>query len=263
MAGPAGGRRGEDAPAVNGGCFVTGTDTGVGKTAVAAGLAAALRRRGVDAGVMKPVQTGVTPAERDAGRGDGAFLARVAGLDDPPDWVTPVCLEAPLAPSVAAALAGTEVDVEAIAAAHRRLAARHAFMVVEGAGGLAVPVAPGVLMADLAARFGLPLLIVARPGLGTVNHTVLTVAFARQRGLGVLGVVINGYDEAAGGPAERTNPGVIAALTGLPVLGLVPRDPRVDVEAGEPGGIVDAVDGHLDWERFFEQLAMHTVTERR
>ncbi len=88
------------------GCFVTGTDTGVGKTVIAGGLAGALRRRGVDAGVMKPVQTGVASAERDRGGGDGGFLMRAAGLtaragfSDPPDLVTPVCLEAPLAPSV-------------------------------------------------------------------------------------------------------------------------------------------------------------------
>lgn len=237
-----------------GGCFVTGTDTGVGKTAVAAGLAGALRRRGIDVGVMKPVQTGITPAARDRGEGDGPFLARAAGVDDPPALVSPVCLAAPLAPSVAAALEGTAVDLAAVDDAFAALAALRDFLVVEGAGGLAVPVRGGFLMADLAARLGLPLLVVARPGLGTINHTVLTVEFARRRGLAVLGVVVNGYDAATAGPAERTNPGVIAALTGLPVLAVVPRVGDLDVEGGRPGGIVAAVDRALDWEEFGARL---------
>lgn len=268
-------RRAREQAGLRGGVFVTGTDTGVGKTAVAAGLAAGLRRRGVDAGVMKPVQTGFSPAERDVGRGDGAFLARVAGVDDPPALVTPVCLPAPLAPAVAAELVGAEVDLRAIRAAFRELRSRHAFLVVEGAGGLAVPIRSGaalaegcgsapraVLMADLAALLGLPLLIVARPGLGTINHTLLTASFARARNLPVLGVVVSGYDEATAGLAERTNPRVIAELSGLPVLGVVPRVPRLDVEAGEPGGIAAAVEQGLDWDGLLARLAAVALTGR-
>lgn len=238
-----------------GGCFVTGTDTGVGKTAVAGGLAGALRRRGMDAGVMKPVQTGVTRAERAAGGGDGGFLLRAAGLSDPPDLVTPVCLEAPLAPSVAAEIEGTAVSFGMIDEAFWRLRGRHEFLVVEGAGGLAVPVTGRVLMADLALRFRLPVLVVARPGLGTINHTVLTVEFARARGLTVAGVVINGFPVGRDGVAERTNPVVIADLADVPVLGTIPHDPAVDVTGGRPGGLVELFLDFFNWESFAARCA--------
>lgn len=238
-----------------GGCFVTGTDTGVGKTAVAGALAAGLRARGLNAGVMKPVQTGVSRTERDAGGGDGGYLLRAAGLADPPDLVTPVCLEAPLAPLVAAELEGATVDLALLDAARDGLRARRDFLVVEGAGGLAVPVAPGLLMADLPRRWGLPVLVVARPGLGTINHTVLTVEFARARGLSVVGVVINGFPLDGGGDAERTNPAVIAAMTGLPVLGIIPHDPALDVARGQPGGYPALFQDHFNWEAFAARCA--------
>lgn len=248
------------------GCFVTGTDTAVGKTVVTGGLAGALRRRGVDAGVMKPVQTGVTVAERDRGGGDGGFLMRAAGLGDPagladppqladpPNLVTPVCLEAPLAPSVAARLEGAAVDLDMVRRAYARLSARHPFMLVEGAGGLAVPIRGRYLMAHLASDLGLPLLVVARAGLGTINHTVLTVEFARACGLDVVGIVVNGYPATAAGLAERSNPAAIVELTGVPVLGVIPF-----AADGKEGGIargiapqraVKLLDRHLDWERF-------------
>ncbi len=246
-----------------GGCFVTGTDTGVGKTAVAGGLAAGLRARGLNAGVMKPVQTGVPRAERDAGGGDGGFLLRAAGLADPFALVTPVCLEAPLAPLVAAQLEGTVVDLAILDAARDQLRARRDFLVVEGAGGLAVPVAEGVLMADLARRWNLPLLVVARPGLGTINHTVLTVEFARARGLSVAGVVINGFPPDGGGEAERTNPAVITGLTGLPVLGIIPFDPGVDVDRGQPGAFVELFQRYFNWEAFAARCAAQAASGRR
>src|SRR5581483_9388095 len=145
------------------GLFVTGTDTGVGKTLVTAAVGLALRERGVDVGVVKPVETG---------DGDAATLKELAEL---PEAVGRV----------------------------RELAGRHAFAVVEGAGGLLVPVGPGWTIADLALALGLPLLVVARAGLGTVNHTCLTVAHARRLGLEVHGVVLNGRaDESTEANAE-------------------------------------------------------------
>lgn len=236
------------------GWFVTGTDTGVGKTAVGGALAAALRRRGVDAGVMKPLQTGFTPAERDAGQGDGAFLARAAGVTDPPALISPVCLAAPLAPWVAAQMEGIEVDPGIVEQAFRQLAAAHDMVVVEGAGGLAVPITRELTMADLAARLGLPLLIVARAGLGTINHTVLTVAYARRKGLDITGVILNG-GRGDDDPAERTNPSAIEALTGVPVLARLPHDATVDVEGGTVGRLADHLAERLAWERLGQLAA--------
>jgi dethiobiotin synthetase len=197
--------------------FVTGTDTGVGKTVVAAGIAAALRRRGVDVGVMKPFATGVRRVS-----GDAELLRRAAGADDPVDLVNPVRLGPPLAPSVAARLTGRRVDLRAVFSAFRSLASRHECLVVEGVGGLLVPVRDRVPVAEVARRMGLPILVVTRATLGTINHTLLTVLAARARGLRVLGLVINHPAKSRRGLAERTNPEALRRETGLPVLAQIP-----------------------------------------
>lgn len=209
------------------GLFVTGTDTGVGKTTVAAGLLLALRQRGIRAGALKPAETGW---EGGGWPPDGAALAAAAGLPLPREQVVPYAFAEPLAPAVAARRAGVTIDPAVLDAAYGALASRYPLVLVEGAGGLAVPLTGELTMAGLAARWHLPLLVVARAGLGTINHTVLTVSYARQHGLRVLGVVINGYPEHPG-PAEETNPGVIAAMAGVPILGRIPSLPRPDAAA--------------------------------
>lgn len=236
------------------GIFITGTDTGVGKTVVAAALAGALRRRGVDAGVMKPFQTGAVPQTEGWFAPDAHFLASVAGVDDPTELICPTTLEAPLSPSVAAALAGRPVRVADTLPAFHELCRRHAFIIVEGAGGLAVPIEGRATMRDLAAAMGLPVLIVARPSLGTLNHTALTVEYARAGGLAVAGIVFSNFP-AEPGLAEQTNGDAVQALTGIPFLGVVPHDPAVDTEQGQAGRIVDdmAVNPLLD--RFLARLS--------
>lgn len=234
------------------GIFVTGTDTGVGKTVVAGALAAVLKADGIDVGVMKPVQTGAipddpanallavlgasTPAKLRAP--DAEYLKAVAGVDDPMRLICPSMYVTPVAPMVAADFEGRPVNVGSILSAYRDLAARHEFMVVEGAGGITVPLTEDYLMADLARAMGLPLLIVARPSLGTVNHTRLTVEYARSVGLEVVGVVINRYPTRPD-IAERTNPAMIERLCKVPVLAQLTDDSSVDVDAGRPGGTVD------------------------
>lgn len=221
------------------GLFITGTDTGVGKTVVTAALAGALRRRGLDVGVMKPVQTGAVETAGGRVAPDARFLTAAAGIEDPAELVCPVLLREPLAPSVAAEREGSEVSLQAVLDAFTALQARHRWVLVEGAGGIAVPIRGGYLMADLARGLGLPVLIVARPSLGTINHTLLTVSFARAAGLQVLGVVIGNHPPPERRSlAETTSPDVIAALAQVPVLGFVPEDASVDTDRGEPGHIV-------------------------
>ena len=169
------------------GLFVTGTDTGVGKTVVACALARALRARGIDVGVMKPIETGVGSE----GPLDAIALRAAAGECDPLADVCPQAFALAAAPEVAARAQGRAVDLAAIDAAFARLRARREFLVVEGAGGLLVPVAAQCSMAELAARLALPLVVVARAALGTINHTRLTLAAATARGLPVAGVVIS------------------------------------------------------------------------
>jgi dethiobiotin synthetase len=198
-------------PAIRG-IFITGTDTDVGKTWVAAGLTAALRPQGVKAVYFKPVQSG---CPEEGGRlvpTDAKFARTLAGLTEPLEVLSPIALRLPLAPGVAAAQAGVVVDLERIAASLRDLAERSEFFVVEGAGGLYVPlVGLDFLVLDLIRWLGLPLAVVAKSGLGTINHTVLTVKAAL---------------------AAATNPGVIEALTGVSILGKLPEVPDLTSPAG-------------------------------
>jgi dethiobiotin synthetase len=174
---------------VNGtrGVFVTGTDTGVGKTVVACALVRGLRARGVDVGVMKPIETGVGAD----GPCDALALIEASGAGDPLDDVCPQRFALPAAPTVAAAAEGRAVDLGAVRTAFHRVRARHDCVVAEGAGGLLVPAAEGLSMGDLARELRLPLLLVARAALGTINHTLLSLEVAAARGLDVLGVVIS------------------------------------------------------------------------
>ena len=211
-----------------GGIFIAGTDTEVGKTAVAAGLAAALRSRGVDVGVMKPIASGGAPSP------DALMLKAAAQVDDDLSLINPVCLTEPLAPSVAAEIDGVEIDLAAIWRAHDELKRRHDFMIVEGIGGWLVPVCEGVTAADVAVELGWPVLVVARPGLGTLNHTLLTLEAIRRRGLEVVGVVVNRFNDATATTAERTNPGQIECYGHTTVLAVVPEDDEVILR---PGGL--------------------------
>lgn len=172
---------------MSGGWFVTGTDTEVGKTVVSCAIVRELRARGIDVGVMKPAETGVTAA----GPLDAIALRNAAGVDDPLELICPQTFALPAAPTVAAEAEGREVDANAIRSAWRELASRHERMIVEGAGGLLVPIWKNTTMADLAGELELPLLIVARASLGTINHTLLSVEAAQQRGLEIAGVVIS------------------------------------------------------------------------
>jgi len=213
------------------GCFVTGTDTGVGKTVVGQALVRALRARGVDVGVLKPIETGVGAA----GPLDAMALRDAAGVSDSLDDVCPQRFALPAAPTVAAEAEGRRVDLRAVDRAFTRIAECHAFIVVEGAGGLLVPVAEGVSMGDLAARLSLPVIVVARAALGTINHTLLTLEAAAARGLDVLGVVISHADGALS-PPDRANLGALRGALGARVIGEIPP-----LEAGaEPP--LDAID---------------------
>jgi dethiobiotin synthetase len=199
------------------GFFITGTDTGVGKTLVACALARGMRARGLDVGVMKPVETGVGPD----GPADARALRGAAGVSDTLDEVCPQRFALPAAPSVAAAAEGRSVDLDRMRGAFARLAARHAWLVVEGAGGLLVPATGSASMADLARVLGLPLLVVARAALGTINHTLLTLEAAAARGLDVAGVVIS-HSGGRVSPADALNLDALRQALGAGLVGEIP-----------------------------------------
>ncbi len=203
------------------GLFITGTDTGVGKTHVACGLASALRRQGANVGVMKPAETGCFPRAGSLYPRDAVRLMRAAAVRDALDLVNPYRFSAPLAPSAAAAHEGKRIRVERIRKAFRALVRRHDWMLVEGAGGIMVPLTGRTTYLDLAGELRLPALIVARPGLGTINHTLLTVMALRAYRLPIAGIVINYARKGRPGLAERTSPAVIESLSRLPIIGTV------------------------------------------
>ena len=213
------------------GVFVTGTDTGVGKTVVGCAIAEALRRRRIDVGVMKPIETGVGPQ----GPLDAIALVEAAGSDDPLDLVCPQRFALPAAPSVAAAREGRAVDLAAIRDAFARLRERHRFLLVEGAGGLLVPIAADYSMADLAAELALPVLVVARGALGTVNHTLLTLEAIERRGLALAGVVVSHGTRPLSG-ADAENLGVLRNALGARLVGEI--EP-VSPEASVPRDAID------------------------
>jgi dethiobiotin synthetase len=201
------------------GLFVTGTDTGVGKTEVACALVSGARAAGLDVGAMKPAESGLAPGQP----GDAERLRQAAGGGDPIELVCPYRFGPPLAPAVAARLAGVEISLPRILEAARTLAARHAALVVEGAGGLLVPLTASQTYADLAVALGLPVLVVARAGLGTVNHTALTLEALRARGLSVRGVILNRSGPEGDDPSVAHNAAEIERLTGAPVLDTLPH----------------------------------------
>jgi dethiobiotin synthetase len=199
------------------GLFITGTDTGVGKTFVACALAVALRRAGRRVAVMKPVETGV---DRDP---DDALRLRAAAGDPAPlEDICPYRLRAPLAPAVAARRESVVLDLERILALARRRATEADVFLVEGAGGLLVPLDARTTFAELALGLDLPLLIVAANRLGAINHCALTARAAVAAGLAVRGFVLS-QANAAPDASTTENAEMIGALTGLPCLATLPH----------------------------------------
>ena len=222
------------------GIFITGTDTGVGKTLVAVGIAASLRESGIDVGVMKPIETGFRLSSSDA-----AFLKRAAGVSDSLESISPYRLKHPLSPFAAAQFEKVSIRIEKIKRAYQRLSKEHQAIVVEGAGGLLVPITRKTTMADLAIRLKLPLLIVSRTGLGTLNHTLLTVEGARRRGIRVVGVIFNHLVQKMGS-AERTNPSIIRYFIDAPILGEIPYASFLKNKVRNDERIKEWVASHVD-----------------
>lgn len=225
------------------GIFITGTDTNIGKTVIAAGLAGALKNKGYSVGVMKPVQSGAVIENGKLYSPDIEFMKKVIELNDEMELLCPYLLKEAMAPGTAAKIEGKNIDFGIIKDAFHELEKRHDIVIVEGAGGIAVPVNNRFLIADLIKYMDIPAIIVARAGLGTINHTFLTIEYAKRSGIRIIGVIINDY---RGGLVEEKNPGIITGLTGIPILGIIPHDPEVCSERGVPGNIVSLVENNMD-----------------
>jgi dethiobiotin synthetase len=202
---------------MNKGIFITGTDTGVGKTVVACGIARFLKARGVKVGVMKPVSSG---SQDDAKR-----LVRAAEVDDDITLVNPQFFKAPLAPTVAAAFERRELHLEKVYSAFWTLSQKYDVMVVEGIGGVKVPLGEFTYVADMIESLRLPALVVSRAGLGTLNHTLLTLDALEKDKIPTLGVLFNGGKGTT--LAEKTNPEALQEHTTVQVMGHLKWNPRL------------------------------------
>lgn len=228
--------------------FITGTDTGIGKTTVTCALAAALAERGVRVGVMKPVETG---CEVDSGgnrvAADAIRLKYFSGCAEPLERVCPVRLRDPLAPSIAARREGREIDVDALHSHLESMTSAHDVTLVEGAGGLLVPIRDGVTFADLARDWNLPLLVVVGNRLGALNHAQLTIRCAAQENLSVAGYVVNSLAEQLD-VAAQTNVDLLEELIGAS-LGVFPWVGRIDCSPEHRKRLAQAAERSLDVSR--------------
>lgn len=233
------------------GLFVTGTDTGVGKTLITGGISAVLRQQGLKVGVFKPIASGC----RNDGiliSDDTEFLALCAEAEYSLSVITPVTYKTPAAPITCVQIEGRGIDYEEIVAAYTYLCDHCDVVLVEGIGGVMVPLDAEHTVLDLAVEFNLPTVVVARPNLGTINHSLLTIEAVRNAGLPVAGLVISGYNAFEADIAEETSPEVICNFSGTNLLSIVPYDEESSVEKGCLGeGTVETL-SFCDWQALCE-----------
>jgi dethiobiotin synthetase len=244
------------------GLFVTATDTEVGKTVITSAIALALRRQnpGLQLGISKPFASGCRREREGLVNADAEALAHFADCRMPLDTINPIRFKAPLAPAVAAEQTGEAIDWPKLTESLHRLDEAHDALLIEGVGGLLVPLDPadpGCTVLTLMRAIGYPAVVVARPGLGTLNHTTMTVRLLREAGVSVAGIVINGYDpnvSEAEDPALPTNRQWLRRLTDVPVLAVVPRV-KADQCQPEKGLLSEDIVGAVAMQRWQGLLA--------
>ena len=194
------------------GIFITATDTEVGKTLIAAGLVNFFRNQGINAGYMKPISCGQD--------NDAVFVKKLLKLKDPLSLINPISLPYPLSPLAAAKKAKRKIDLKKITKAYKTLTQKYDLVIVEGVGGALVPITEKIMVADLIKQLTIPTIIVARAGLGTLNHTLLTVEALKRRKITIQGIIMNGYtgDELP----EDDNADILFEQTKIPILAKIP-----------------------------------------
>ena len=237
------------------GLFVTSTDTGVGKTLTAGAIARQLVTGGLRVGVFKPIATGCRRDREGLVSADAEFLAHCSKSECTLEQINPVRYAEPLAPLVAAERCGRAVDWGQMVRSYGEVCAGADVVIAEGIGGVLVPIERDYMVADLMAEMGLAALVVARSGLGTLNHTLLTLESCRARGIRIAGVVINEYQADDGDLAEESNPRVLAEVGKVEVLSVIPYDGHSSVEKGQLGaGVLGAVK-LVNWAEQIERLS--------
>ena len=212
------------------GYFITGTDTNVGKTVVTACLLALYREQGIDTGVMKPIETGVDQECSSEANSDAKFLLSISGNQDSLEEICPIRLKPTASPLQAARITGQTLDINLILENFHRLQAKHDQMLVEGIGGLLVPLTANYSVSDLIKDMNLPLIIVSRTSLGTINHTLLTVKVAQESGVEIAGIILNHSEDRPLNEIELGQASLIQELSNVPILGECPFIDSISVE---------------------------------
>jgi dethiobiotin synthetase len=210
------------------GVFITGTDTGVGKTLVSAMLAAGLKRAGHTVGVMKPIETGISPSR--LSRSDAARLQAIIDSEETLGAICPYRFEPPIAPFAAAHAERRSIDLGVVRQVYRLLAGRYDYTVVEGLGGVRVPLTAKADVMDLIGALRLPVIVVGRAGLGGINHALLTLDALRRRRLSLVALVLNRTRPTRSAMMrlqERTTVEALRRQAGVPVIGPLPYDPAL------------------------------------
>ncbi len=202
--------------------FITGTDTNVGKTVITACLLTLYRKHGVDTGVMKPIETGVDQSLNSGSNSDAKFLLTVSGNKDPLEEVCPIRLKPATSPLQATRITDQTVDINLILENFEKLQAKHDHMLVEGIGGLLVPLTESYSVSNLIRDMNLPVIIVSRVSLGTINHTLLTVKVAQETGINIAGVILNHPENRSPNNIEMEQASIIQELSNVPILGECP-----------------------------------------
>lgn len=234
--------------------FITGTDTGVGKTAISASLAAFFSlKKELNVGVMKPFESGLARTGRDESASDARLLKEASGTSDTLEEINPYTFETPLAPEAAAKQENVVIDIDKVSKTFQKLRERHNVLVIEGAGGVLVPIGEGFFFCDLMKTWEIPVIIVSRLGLGTINHTLLTNVFLQSMGISVLGVILNDID-GVGDIAAKTNPQMLQQYLNVPILGIFPHLEAHRRETMKREVLADIFADHIDTEVIMDAI---------
>jgi dethiobiotin synthetase len=198
------------------GIFITATDTEVGKTVISAALVNFFRNQGINAGYMKPISCGKD--------NDAVLVKKLLKLKDPLSLINPISLPYPLSPLAAARKAKRKINLKKITKAYAALRKKYDLVIVEGVGGALVPITKKTTVADLIKQLNLPVIIIARAGLGTLNHTLLTVEALKRRKIYIHGIIMNGYRGQE--LSEKNNAEIIYQLTKIPILAKIKAEGR-------------------------------------
>ena len=236
------------------GLFITATDTDIGKTMITGAIAAALKARGIHVGVFKPLASGaISNQEGKLVSEDASFLMKAAGIgEELRSEVNAVCLKPALTPAIAARESNITIDIEKIIADIKKNAQKYDMVLIEGVGGITAPLWQDYLLADMMKAFALPAIIVSKPRLGAINHTVLTYEYAKQRAIELNGVILNRWEADSAGILEESNIEYIENMTGLPIVGKFPLTKNIDVNKNCTYNLAETAEKHINMDQILE-----------